>query len=315
MEPHGILEHIGSTPLVALQRIARDLPVPVLVKCEHMNPGGSVKDRIAKAIVDEAEARGALVPGATLIEATAGNTGLGLALVAASRGYGLVCVMPEKMSTDKRVALSAAGARVVITPNAPPSSPENFRNVARRMAEERGWFLTDQFRNPANVRVHETTTGAEILEQTGGSVGAFVAGAGTGGTISGVGRKLKSVLARVRIVLADPVGSALADWVETGRIGPDGPYAVEGIGGSEVPENLHREVIDAAERVSDDESFAMARRLVREEGLLVGGSAGTNVVAALRVAARGGLGGPVVTVLPDAWDRYRAKPWMEGGGA
>ncbi len=311
MERHDLLDHIGRTPLVPLRRVARDFPVPVLVKCEHMNPGGSVKDRLAKAIVDDAEARGVLRPGATLIEATAGNTGMGLALLAAARGYSLVCVMPEKMSVDKRVALSAVGARVVVTPNAPPASPDNFRNVARRMAEESGWFLTDQFRNPANVRVHEETTGAEILEQTGGRVGAFVAGAGTGGTISGVGRKLKSAIARVRIVLADPVGSGLADWVETGRIGPDGTYAVEGIGGSDAPENLHRGVIDAAERVSDEESFAMVKRLVREEGLLVGGSSGTNVVAALRVAARGDVDGPVVTVLPDAWDRYRAKPWMQ----
>ena len=311
-ESRDLLSTIGGTPLVALRRIARGLPVPVLVKCEHMNPGGSVKDRLAKAIVDDAEARGVLHAGATLIEATAGNTGMGLALVAAARGYGLVCVMPEKMSIDKRVALAAVGARVVITANAPPSSPDNFRNVARRMAVENGWFLTDQFCNPANVRVHEETTGAEILEQTRGRVGAFVAGAGTGGTISGVGRRLKSAIAGVRVVLADPTGSGLADWVETGRIGPDGAYAVEGIGGSEAPENLHRDVIDAAERVSDDESFAMVKRLVREEGLLVGGSAGTNVVAALRIAARGDVDGPVVTVLPDAWDRYRAKPWMQG---
>ena len=270
-----------------------------------------MKDRLAKAIVDDAEARGLLRPGATMIEATAGNTGMGLALLAAARGYALVCVMPEKMSIDKRAALSALGARVVITPNAPPSSPDNFRKVASRMADENGWFLTDQFSNPANVRVHEETTGAEILEQTGGSVGAFVSGAGTGGTISGVGRRLKSALPQVRVVLADPLGSGLADWVETGRMGPDAAYAVEGIGGSEAPGNLHRDVIDTAERVSDDESFAMVRRLVREEGLLVGGSAGTNVVAALRVAARGELDGPVVTVLPDAWDRYRAQPWMQ----
>ena len=307
----SVLDHIGRTPLVPLRRIGAGLPVPVLVKCEHMNPGGSVKDRIAKAIVDDAEARGTLQPGMTLIEATAGNTGMGLALVAAARGYELVCVMPEKMSIDKRIALAAAGARVVITPNAPPSSPNNFRNVARRMADEHGWFLTDQFCNPANVRIHEETTGAELLAQTGGRIGAFVAGAGTGGTISGVGRRLKGALPHVRIILADPIGSGLAEWVETGAIGADGAYAVEGIGGSEAPENLHRAVIDAAERVSDDDRFAMVKRLVREEGLLVGGSAGTNVVAALRVAARGGLGGPVVTVLPDGWDRYRAKPWMQ----
>jgi cysteine synthase len=306
-----ILGHIGRTPLVPLGRIASGLPVAVLVKCEHLNPGGSVKDRLAKAIVDDAEARGVLRPGMTLVEATAGNTGMGLALIAAVRGYALVCVMPEKMSIDKRQTLSAVGARVVVTANAPPSSPDNFRNVARRMAEENGWFLTDQFNNPANVRVHEETTGAEILEQTGGRVGAFVAGVGTGGTLSGVGRRLKSQLPRVRVVLADPVGSSLADWVQTGRLGPDGTYAVEGIGGSDVPGNLHRDVIDAAERVSDEESFAMVRRLVREEGLLVGGSAGTNVVAALRVAARGGLDGPVVTVLPDGLDRYRAQPWVQ----
>jgi cysteine synthase len=307
-----LLEHIGKTPLVPLRRIGAGLPVPVLVKCEHLNPGGSVKDRIALAIVEDAEARGVLRPGMTLVEATAGNTGVGLALVAAARGHALVCVMPEKMSVDKRVALASLGAQVVITPNAPPSSPDNFRNVARRMAEEQGWFLTDQFCNPANVRVHEQTTGAEILAQTGGRVAAFVAGAGTGGTITGVGRRLKAALPRVRVVLADPIGSSLADWVETGVLGPDGAYAVEGIGGSEVPENLHRDVLDAAERVGDDESFAMVKRLVREEGLLVGGSAGTNVVAAIRLAARGDLDGPVVTVLPDSWDRYRAKPWMQG---
>ena len=311
IDRHNILHHIGRTPLVPLERIARGMSVPVLVKCEHLNPGGSIKDRIALAIVEDAEKRGALRPGMTLIEATAGNTGVGLALVAAARAYALVCVMPEKMSVDKRVALTSLGAKVVITPNAPPSSPDNFRNVAKRMAEENGWFLTDQFRNPANVRVHEETTGAEILEQTQGHVGAFVAGAGTGGTITGVGRRLKAARPRVRVVLADPIGSGLADWVETGTIGPDGSYAVEGIGGSEAPENLHRGVLDGAERVSDDESFAMARRLVREEGLLVGGSAGTNVVAALRLAARGNLDGPVVTVLPDSWDRYRAKPWMQ----
>ncbi|MFO0624006.1 MAG: cysteine synthase family protein [Polyangiales bacterium] len=306
----SIVQQIGDTPLVALERVGAGLPVPVLVKCEHLNPGGSIKDRIARAIVEDAERRGALRPGATLVEATAGNTGVGLALVAARRGYALVCVMPEKMSVDKRVALTALGARVIVTPNAPPSSPENFRNVARRLADEHGWFLTDQFNNPANVRAHAETTAPEILAQTGGRVGAFVAGAGTGGTISGVGRHLKANLPHVRVVLADPVGSALADWVETGVLGPDGRYAVEGIGGSEAPANLHRDVIDAAERVSDEESFAMTRRLVCEEGLLVGGSAGTNVVAALRVAARGGLDGPVVTVLPDGWDRYRAKPWM-----
>jgi cysteine synthase len=311
VENRGILNEIGRTPLVPLRRIGRELAVPVLVKCEHLNPGGSVKDRIALAIIEDAEARGLLRSGMTLIEATAGNTGVGLAVVAAARGYEVVCVMPEKMSADKRVALASLGAKVVLTPNAPLSSRDNFQNVARRLAQENDWFLTDQFRNPVNVRVHEGTTGAEILEQANGHVGAFVAGAGTGGTITGVARRLKAALPSVRIVLADPVGSSLADWVETGRLGVEGTYAVEGIGGSEVPANLHRDVLDGAERVSDEESFAMVKRLVQEEGLLVGGSAGTNVAAALRVAARGGLDGPVITVLPDGWDRYRATPWMQ----
>jgi cysteine synthase len=277
-----------------------------------MNPGGSVKDRIALAFIEDAEARGLLSPGAVLIEATAGNTGIGLAIVAAARGYKLVCVMPEKMSADKRHALRALGATVHITPNVGPQHPENFRQVAARLARENGWFYTDQFNNKANPRIHELTTGPELLEQTGGHIGAFVSGAGTGGTITGVGRSLKSRLPSVKIILADPIGSGLADWVETGIVGPDAPYLVEGIGSSEPPANLDRSVIDGAVRVSDEESFAMVRRLVREEGMLVGGSAGANVAAALRVAASGEIEGPIVTVLCDSWDRYRAKPWMQG---
>jgi cystathionine beta-synthase len=308
----SILDHIGRTPLVPLRRIGAGLPVPVLAKCEHLNPGGSVKDRIALAIVDDAERRGALRPGDTLVEATAGNTGIGLALVAAARGYALACVLPEKMSVDKRVALEQLGARVIVTKNAPPDDPDNFQQVARRLAREHGWFLTDQFRNPANPDVHERTTGPELLEQAGGAVGAFVAGVGTGGTITGVGRFLKDRLPRVLVVIADPVGSRLAGWVCDGVLGPDGAYAVEGIGASAVPDVLDRTVIDAAEEVSDAESFAMTRRLCREEGLLVGGSSGTAVVAALRVAARARpSSGPVVVLLPDAWDRYRSKPWMQ----
>jgi len=313
-QPRDVLHQIGGTPLVALRSVARGLPTPVLVKCEHLNPGGSLKDRLALAIVRDAEERGALrpgvTPGMTIVEATAGNTGVGLALVAAARGYRLVCVMPQKMSGDKRAQLAALGAEVIITPNAPSSSPDNFRVTAERLAGERGWFLADQFRNPANIRVHEETTAVEILEQTGGRVGAFVAGAGTGGTITGVGRVLKRVAPETRVVLADPAGSGLAGWVRTGTPGPDSPYAVEGIGSGEPPANLHRDVIDEAETISDEESFAMARRLIREEGLLVGGSAGTNVAAALRIAARPGLPGPVVTILPDSWDRYFAQPWL-----
>jgi len=310
----SILDAIGRTPLVPLARLGAGLPVPLLAKCEHMNPGGSVKDRIALWIVLDAERRGALGPGMTIVEATAGNTGLGLALMAAARGYGLVCVMPEKMSQDKRTALAAAGARVIITPNAPLTDPRNFQNHARALAAENGWFLADQFRNPANVRAHEETTGPEILEQTGGRVGAFVAGVGTGGTITGVGRVLKARVPGARIVMADPVGSALARWVRERALGPDAPYLVEGIGAGRPPEVFDASVVDEAIEVSDAESFDVARRLIREEGLLVGGSSGTIVAAALRVAAQGALDGPVVAVLPDSWDRYLSRPWLVGAG-
>ncbi len=312
----SVLDLIGNTPLVRLDRVGAGLPVPLLGKCEFLNPGGSVKDRIAWAIVEDGERTGQLRPGATLIEATAGNTGVGLALMAALRGYRLVCVMPEKMSHDKRAALAALGAELVITPNAPPHDPRNFQQVARRLAQENGWFLTDQFAHPANPWIHEQTTGPEILQQCQGNVGAFVAGVGTGGTITGVGRFLKSQVPRVRIVLADPVGSRLAHVVDPTQPDLDAGYLVEGIGGSTVPATLDVSVIDAVERVSDEESFAMTGRLLREEGLLVGGSSGTAVVAGLREAARraGSVSdrrdGPVVVLLADSWDRYYSQPWM-----
>ncbi len=341
-----VLDRIGNTPLVRLDRVAAGLPVPVYGKCEFLNPGGSIKDRIALAIVNDAEARGELKPGTTLVEATAGNTGVGLALVAAVRGYKLACVMPEKMCTDKRAALAALGAEVIVTANTPPSDPRNFRRVAERLATERGWFLTNQFANPANPDVHERTTGPEIVAQCGAQlgaavkpgsagdrprvptaaavkpgsagdrprvpIGAFVCGVGTGGTITGVGRALKNRTPGVRIVLADPVGSRLAHFVDSRHPDHDAGYKVEGIGGSEPPAVLDLSVIDAAERVSDEESFAMTLRLIREEGLLVGGSSGTAVVAALRVAARGDVLGPVVAILADSWDRYYSTDWMRG---
>ena len=304
----SILDHIGHTPLVPLARIGAGAPVPILAKCEHLNPGGSVKDRIALAIIEDAEGRGLLAPGATLVEATAGNTGLGLALVAAVKGYALVCVMPQKMSPDKRAALEAAGAQVVIAPDAPPEHPENFQNMARRLADENGWFLTDQFNSAANVDAHYRCTGPELLEQAGGAIGAFVAGAGTGGTITGVGRFLKSQAVAAEVVLADPVGSGLAAWVATGEVGEDGAYGVEGIGSSAPPSILDRSVIDRAVSVDDAASYAMARRLITEEGLLVGGSAGTAVAAAVEVAMD--APGPVVVVLPDSWDRYLSMAWL-----
>lgn len=314
-----VIEAIGNTPLVELKHVAAGLPVKVFIKCDHLNPGGSVKDRTARAIVLDAEANGQLGPGATMIEGTAGNTGVGLALIASARGYRCICVLPEKMAVDKRVALRQLGAEVIITRNAPLTNPLNFRNVAARLAEENGWLLTNQFHNPANIAAHYGTrrfkgTGEEILTQLKAAgehtVGAFVCSSGTGGTISGVGKRLKEYDPRTQIVLADPIGSSLADWVNTGTLGPDGAFAVEGIGSGSVPSNLHRDVLDYAEKVSDAEAFAMVERLVKEEGLTVGGSTGVNVVAALRVAARGNLQGPIVTLAADQWDRYRSTTWM-----
>jgi len=317
----NVVDAIGNTPLVELSRVAAGLPAKVFVKCEHQNPGGSVKDRTARAIIVDAEERGLLGPGATLVEGTAGNTGVGLALIAAVRGYRCVCVLPEKMAIDKRIALRQLGAEVIVTRNGPLSAAHNFRNVAARLAEERGWFLTNQFHNPANIGAHYGTaryrgTGQEILEQIRqagfATLSAFVAASGTGGTITGVGRRMKEHDPQIQVVLADPVGSSLADWVNTGTLGPDGAYAVEGIGSGSVPGNLHRDVLDLGEPVSDADAFAMVERLAKEEGLTVGGSTGVNVVAALRVAARLLPGAPpVVTVATDLWDRYRSTPWMK----
>ena len=315
-----VIDAIGNTPLIELKRVAAGLPVKVYIKCEHLNPGGSVKDRTARAIIVDAEARGQLKPGSTIIEGTAGNTGVGLALIASARGYRCICVMPERMAVDKRVQLRQLGSEVIIARNAPLSKPENFRNVAARLAEENGWLLTNQFHNPANIDAHYGSpqyrgTGEEIIAQLDAAgvsaIGAFVCSSGTGGTITGVGRRMKERNPRTQIVLADPLGSSLADWVNTGTLGPDGPYTVEGIGSGSVPGNLHRDVLDFAEKVPDAEAYAMVERLVKEEGLTVGGSTGVNVVAALRVAARGDLIGPVVTIAADLWDRYRSTAWMK----
>jgi cysteine synthase len=311
---HSILDAIGRTPLVPLTRISAAFSVTIYGKCEHLNPGGSVKDRIALSIVDDAEQRGLLQPGSTLIEATAGNTGLGLALVCAIRGYHLVCVLPEKMSEDKRAALRAVGAKVVVVPNAPIDSPDNFQQVARKLAETNGWFLTDQFCNQANVRAHFEHTAPELVAQLGAPLGAFVAGAGTGGTISGVSQYLRKHSPNTKVILADPAGSALAQWVKDGTLGPDGSYAIEGIGASRPTALMDRGLIDDAITVTDDEAFDMTLRLVREEGLLVGGSAGLAVAAACKFAANSASNGAIVALLPDAWDRYRSKPWMSAWG-
>jgi cysteine synthase len=305
-----IVAQIGNTPLVRLSSF--DTPVPLYGKCEHLNPGGSVKDRLARAIIEQAEREGRLRPGDTIVEATAGNTGIGLALVAAARGYRLVCVMPRKMSRDKARALEAMGAEVMIVPDAPLDDADNFRQTADRLAAERGWFLADQFRSPANVAAHREHTGPEILRALRGEIGAFVAGVGTGGTLSGVGQFLKAHMPQVEIVLADPLGSSLASWLQTGQYGPAGSYSVEGIGSSRATNILDRSVLDLAYTIDDQESYRVARQLQRREGLLVGGSSGTAVAAALAYINSGRARGPVVALLADSWDRYFSQPWMAG---
>lgn len=308
-----VLQVVGRTPLVRLNRLARDVKPTILVKVEAQNPGGSIKDRIGLAMVEAAEREGLLRPGGTIVEATAGNTGVGLALVAAIKGYRCIFVLPDKMSEDKVNLLRAYGAEVVITPTSvPPDSPESYNGVADRLAREiPGAFRPNQFANPHNPRAHYDTTGPEIWEDTEGRVDVLVAGMGTGGTISGVGRYLKERKPEVVVVGADPVGSILSG---------DAPrsYKVEGIGEDFVPATFDRQVVDEMIRVSDQESFLTARRLAREEGLLVGGSSGTAVAAALKYAQRLQRNHLMVVILPDTGRNYLTRfysdRWMEANG-
>ncbi|MCF7838388.1 MAG: cystathionine beta-synthase [Candidatus Marinimicrobia bacterium] len=298
----NILETVGRAPLVRLHRLGAGLASPLYAKVEMLNPGGSIKDRVAVAMVAAAERDGRLKPGGTIIEATAGNTGVGLALAAAVKGYRLIVVMPDKMSADKITLLRAYGAEVVITAtNVPPDSPESYNGVADRLATEipNAW-RPNQFGNPANPEAHYLTTGPEIWEDTGGEVGVFVAGMGTGGTISGVGRYLKERNPEITIVGADPEGSILSG--DTPR-----SYLVEGIGEDFVPSTFNRQVVDEMVRVSDRESFHTARRLAREEGILAGGSCGTALAAALRYAQRLSEPRMIVVLLPDTGRNYLSK--------
>src|SRR5437763_2076978 len=276
-----ILQSVGRTPLVQLRRMTEGLTAAVYLKVDALNPGGSVKDRVAVAMIAEAERRGQLRPGGTIIEATAGNTGVGLAMVAAVRGYRCIFVLPDKMSAEKIRLLQAYGADVVITPTSvAPDSPESYNGVADRLSREiPGAWRPNQFTNLANPEIHYRTTGFEIWEQTDGRVTAFVAGIGTGGTISGVARYLKEQNPEIKIVGADPEGSVLSG-------DKPHPWQVEGIGEDFVPRTLNSQFVDDWVRVGDAESFHTARGLARREGILVGGSSGTAVAAALRYARR-----------------------------
>jgi cystathionine beta-synthase len=309
----NILQAIGRTPLVRLRRIGADIASPIYAKVESLNPGGSVKDRVGFAMVEAAEKAGLLKPGGTLVEATAGNTGMGLALVAAVKGYRLIVVLPDKMSAEKIALLRAYGAEVVITAtNVPPDSPESYNGVAERLAREiPGAYRPDQFSNPNNPLAHYLTTGQEIWTDSEGHVEVFVASMGTGGTISGTARYLKERNPAITIVGADPEGSILSG---------DAPhsYKVEGIGEDFIPKTFNRQVVDEMVRVSDKDSFNTARRLAREEGILAGGSSGTALAAALKYAQRLTQPREIVVLLPDTGRNYISKifsdEWMRENG-
>ncbi|HET7090612.1 MAG TPA: cystathionine beta-synthase [Anaerolineae bacterium] len=321
----NVLETIGHTPLVRLNRVVSGLRATVLAKLEFLNPGGSVKDRIGAAMIEDAEAAGKLRPGGTIVEATSGNTGVGLAIAAAIKGYRCVFVMPDKMSQEKVQLLRAFGARVVITPTAvEPDDPRSYYSVSRRIAAETpNSILADQYHNPMNPDTHYRTTGPEIWEQTGGRVKVLVAGMGTGGTITGTGRYLKERNSDVKVVGVDPVGSLLYDTWRLGRV-PEEPflktYKIEGIGEDFLPGALDLSVCDEVVQSDDKESFLITRRLVREEGIFCGGSSGSAVAGVLKSRLVRDLDRDAVAVviLPDSGSRYLSKvfddEWMRENG-
>lgn len=316
----NILEAVGGTPIVKLNKVGSHTKAEIYVKCEYMNPGGSMKDRIGINIVDAHEATGALKPGGTIVEATSGNTGMGLALVAAVRGYKCIFVMPDKMSEEKIRALRAVGAKVVITPtNVEPEDPRSYYSVAQRLAEETpNAVLANQYHNPSNPEAHYKSTGPELWEQTGGEFDALVAGMGTGGTLSGTGKYLKEKKPSIQIVGVDPIGSLYYDFFKTGKVTTAHPYKVEGIGEDFFPTTMNLKILDECVRVTDKECFMVARDLVRKEGILCGGSGGASVAGAIKYAELVGKPIRIIAHLPDSAMRYLTKylddEWMRENG-
>lgn len=294
---NNVSELIGQTPLVKLNKLVGEGDATVYVKLESYNPASSVKDRIAVSMIDEAEKEGKIKPGHTIIEPTSGNTGIGLAMVAAARGYRLILVMPETMSMERRNLLKAFGAELILTPGA-----EGMKGAVRRAeeiaAENLDYFLPQQFKNPANPKIHRETTAVEVLEQAQGQLDAFVAGVGTGGTVTGVGEVLKEKMPNVKIIAVEPSASPVLSG------GQPGPHKIQGIGAGFIPDILNRQVIDEVMTVSNDEAMDIARRLAREEGLLVGISCGAAVAGALKVAKDLGAGKKVIVIAPDTGERY-----------
>ncbi len=315
-----ILEAVGHTPLVRLNKVVPPGCADVLVKCEYMNPTGSIKDRMAVHVLNESEKQGLIRPGATIVENTSGNTGQGVAMWAAARGYRCVFTMPDKMSLEKVNMLKAFGAEVVITPtDVPGDSPQHYVETAKRIARETpGAFYVNQYHNKLNIDAHEKSTAAEIWEDTGGKFDAIVAGAGTGGTVSGIGRFIKKKAPHIRVVGVDPIGSVHYHYFYTKTMPTPHVYKVEGIGEDILCDAMDYSVVDEFHQTNDKEAFTMARRLVREEGLFCGGSSGCNVHIAIKVAQKLGPGKTVITLLPDSATRYTTKflsdAWMKDHG-
>jgi cystathionine beta-synthase len=312
---------VGDTPLVRLNKVTAGLQATLYAKVECLNPGASVKDRIALKIIEDAEREGLLKPGGTIVEATSGNTGAGLAMAAAVKGYKCIFVLPDKQSEEKRAALRAYGAKVVVTPtDVEPDDPRSYYSVSRRIADETpGAFYANQYHNPSNPQAHYESTGPELWEQLDGRIDAFIAGLGTGGTISGIGRYLKEQRSDVQIVGVDPVGSLYYDYFRTGQLTKAFSYVVEGIGEDFLPSTMDFQFVDDVVRVNDRECFLMTRRLAREEGLFVGGSCGAAVAGAVKYLRRNDRPGlTAVVLLPDSGSRYLSKiyndQWMADNG-
>ncbi len=314
------MDCIGNTPMVRLNRITSDLSFNVWAKLEFMNPSGSIKDRMARYIIEDAEKTGKLKPGGTVIENSSGNTGAGLSMISAARGYVCIITIPDKMSEEKRNFVKALGSKVVVTPTeVPADSPESYYSTARRLAQEtEGSFYPDQYNNPLNAESHYATTGPEIWEQMKGKIDALVAGIGTGGTISGIGKFLRENSPGIKIIGVDPEGSVFYDYFKTGRLGKFHLYQVEGIGEDYLVKAIDFSVMDDIIQVDDRESFRMARRIAAEEGIFAGGSSGSALAAIMKGKDLFSPGDDVVVIFPDSGDRYLSKiyndDWMTSRG-
>jgi cystathionine beta-synthase len=314
MKCNNILEAIGNTPLIRLNRVAKNLPAEVYVKADYLNPGGSVKDRIAIWMIDEAERKGLLKPGGTIIEGTSGNTGMGLALVATVRGYKVVFTINDKQSREKIDLLKAFGAEVIVCPTAvEPEDPRSYYSVAKKLAREiPNSFYPNQYENPMNPEAHYRASGPEIWKDSEGKITHFVCGMGTGGTISGVGKYLKEQNPNIKVIGVDPIGSLYYDYVKTGRVGKAKTYVVEGIGEDFFPATMNLKIIDDIIQVNDEECFVWARRLAKQDGIFTGGSGGGCVSGALQVAKNCKKDDMIVAFLPDSGSRYISKVYNDG---